>query len=125
MSTGKKKILIVEDESDLVTILQILLSHSNFEVFSASDGDAGLSLANTVLPDIILLDIMMPGKDGFTLLRELKSNEETCDIPIIMVTARDRMGESCQLEGADSFIVKPFEYKDLEKNITELLSKVE
>jgi len=117
----KKKILIIEDETELITILQIRLSKDNFEVFAASDGNAGLTLANSIRPDVILLDIMMPGKDGFSLLRELKGNINTCDIPVIMVTAKDKMEASCILEGAESFIMKPFDYRQLEEKIKSLI----
>ncbi len=117
----KKKVLIIEDEVELLTILQIRLSRNNFEVFTASDGNAGLTLANSVMPDIILLDIMMPGKDGFTLLRELKGNINTCDIPVIVVTAKDKMETTCILEGAEDFIMKPFDYRQLELKIKELI----
>ncbi len=121
--TQKKKILIIEDEVALLTILQIRLSQANFEVFTASDGNAGGDLATTVKPDVILLDIMMPGKDGFTLLRELKGNEETCNIPVIVVTAKDRIEDACTLEGAQGFIMKPFDYQKLEDSINSILER--
>ena len=119
--TEKKKVLIIEDETELLTILQIRLSHDNYEVFAASDGDSGLELAIEVQPDIILLDIMMPGKDGITLLREFKADDTICDIPIIIVTARDRMEDSCIIEGASGFLTKPFEFSELKENIQHIL----
>lgn len=122
-SNRKKRILIIEDETDLLTILQIRLSQVDFEVLTASDGNAGSTLAVTLKPDVIVLDIMMPGKDGFTLLRELKGNEETCDIPVIVVTAKDRIEDSCSLEGAEKFFAKPFDYYELESSIRALVEK--
>lgn len=121
MESEKKRVLIVEDETELLTILQIRLSHCQFEVFAASNGTDGLELARKIDPDIILLDIMMPGIDGFTILREIKGSEATCDIPVIIVTARDRIEDSCLLEGAEGFITKPFDFKDLEGTINRLL----
>lgn len=122
--TEKKKVLIIEDETELLTILQIRLAHNNFEVFAANRGDAGLELANEVKPDIILLDIMMPGKDGITLLREFKADDATCDIPIIIVTARERMEDSCIIEGASGFLTKPFEFAELNDNIQHIFDKL-
>ncbi len=121
LSDEKKKVLIIEDETELLTILQIRLSNAQFEVFAASNGTAGLTLAQSVQPDIILLDIMMPGVDGFTILREIKGADATCDIPVIVVTARDRIEDSCLLEGAEGFLTKPFDYKELEGTINRLL----
>jgi len=123
-STEKKQVLIVEDEQDLLTILQIRLSRDNYEVFTAPDGEAGLELAQTIKPDVVVLDIMMPGKDGYSLLRDLKGNEETCHIPVIVVTARDRIEEPCALEGAERFLVKPYEYSVLQESIRELTAGV-
>lgn len=119
---SKKRILVVEDEQDLLTILQIRLSRSDYQVFTASNGDDGLELASSLMPDAIILDIMMPVKDGFSMLRELKGNEETCHIPIIVVTARDRIEELCTLEGADKFLVKPFDFNQLEQSIRTVVS---
>ncbi|MDX9703122.1 MAG: response regulator [Candidatus Auribacterota bacterium] len=121
-SGEKKKVLIIEDETELLTILQIRLSHAQFEVFAASDGNSGLELAQSVKPDIILLDIMMPGIDGFTILREIKGSDSTCEIPVIVVTARDRIEDSCLLEGAEGFLTKPFDYRELENAINRLVS---
>lgn len=105
----KKKILVVDDEKDIVDILKYNLERENeFEVFTANDGKEALSIAET-LPDVILLDIMMPELNGFEVCKQLKSNPETSKIPVIFLTAKENeIDEILGLEiGADDYISKP------------------
>ena len=107
---NKKRILIVDDEPDLVETLKIRLRQENYECLTANDGHNGFELARTERPDLVILDIMLPGMDGYKVARLLKFQKELKNIPIIMLSARDRdedrlMGEQT---GANSYIAKPF-----------------
>jgi len=88
-----KKILVVDDEVDLLKVSSIRLRKTGYEVFGAVEGQEALDLARQKMPDLIVLDIMMPRKDGFQTLKELKSNPETAEIPIIMLTAKAQDGD--------------------------------
>jgi two-component system, cell cycle response regulator len=103
------RILIVDDIEVNVKLLEAKLSSEYFNVLSASNGDAALRIADAELPDVILLDVMMPRMDGFEVCRRLKANPRTADVPVVMVTAlSDSANRLCGLEaGADEFLTKP------------------
>ena len=106
----KKRILIVDDEPDLVETLEVRLRQEDYECLTAHNGHKGLELARTEKPDLVILDIMLPGMDGYKVARLLKFQKELKHIPIIMLSARDRdedrlMGEQT---GANYYITKPF-----------------
>lgn len=113
------KILIIDDLHENVFILQNRLEKENYEIISANDGETGIEKAKKELPDLILLDIMMPGKNGLQVCKELLEEETTKDIPIIMVTAKVAADDiKIGLEaGAFDYIKKPF-------NKTELMARV-
>ncbi len=105
----KKKVLVVDDEKDIVDILKYNLERENeFEVFTAKDGKEALELAENI-PDLILLDIMMPELNGFEVCKQLKNNPVTSKIPVIFLTAKENeIDEILGLEiGADDYISKP------------------
>lgn len=107
-----KKILIVDDDPIILRLLASRLKDSGYDVFSASDGVSGLKKAITKKPDLVLLDIIMPGLNGFEVCKRLKEkeNDKTKDIPVIMLTAlaeKKDLSKSLE-EGADCFITKPF-----------------
>ena len=105
-----KRIMIVDDEPDLITLVQVRLAASGYEVIAAHDGGEGLEKAQKEKPDLILLDVMMPGIDGFEVLRKLKNSPQTISIPVIMLTAKgDRQSLSKAKDlGATDYITKPF-----------------
>lgn len=107
-----KRILVVEDEKPIRDIIKFNLKKEGFEVFEASDGEEGYEKALKLNPDLILLDIMLPKKDGFTVCRELRQKIST---PIIMLTAREEeVDKVLGLElGADDYITKPFSTREL------------
>lgn len=114
-----QRILIVDDEPDILMINKIALQSEGFEIETAANGPDALELAFADPPDLILLDVMMPGMSGFDVLRQLKDNEATSTIPIMMLTGlseRSKILEALS-SGIDYYIVKPFEF-------TELLSKI-
>lgn len=120
---NKKKILIVDDEPEFVNLVRLRLEANGYEVIDAPDGEEGLKKAEEGNPDIILLDIMMPKKDGYTLMRELKYKETTKSIPIIVITAKPDMKDLFEIEGFKDYVVKPFEDEDLLLRIKRALSK--
>lgn len=107
MITLKNKVLVVDDEINIVNIISYNLKKEGYDVYTANDGEKGLELAKTVQPDLILLDIMMPGMDGFEVCRKVRT---TLNMPIIMLTARaDEVDKVVGLEmGADDYVTKPF-----------------
>lgn len=107
------KILLIEDEQAMVTALQDAFEHHGYSVKIAGDGETGLQLAHSEQPDLILLDVMLPGQDGFEVCRRLRA--EGFAAPILMLTARsEEVDRVVGLEiGADDYIVKPFSTREL------------
>jgi CheY-like chemotaxis protein len=111
MQKQLQSILIVEDEEDIIEILRIALSiNSNFHLIFASSGKEGLDRAKLEAPDLILIDVLMPGMNGLTLSEELKKEEKTKQIPIIFITSRVQKNEILEYKakGAIGVIEKPF-----------------
>ena len=121
--TKSASILVVDDDPEIVTLLSTRLGKRGYKVTTASDGHAALELAKKHSPDLMLLDVMMPGKSGWEVARALKQDPETQSIKIVMVTA---IGEKTNaltspIYGADAHIDKPFEFEKLERIISELV----
>ena len=103
-----KTILCIDDQKEIRDLMCDYLGTLGFNVITAADGDEGLKKALEEQPDLIFLDIMMPKKNGYAVLRELKSNCKLWDIPVIIVSVQSGMEDMCQLEGADHFFnLKP------------------
>lgn len=115
MSTKNKKILVVDDEQMTTELAKTFLEKHGFEVVVASDGEEALELANDHLPDLILLDVMLPTIDGFEVCKRLKENTNFKNTPILMFTAKGLSSdvERGEAAGADEYIVKPFSGKAL------------
>ena len=115
----KKRVLLVDDDPDLVNILKARMEREGFEFMDAKDGGEMLKLVKMKRPDVILLDIMLPGMDGYTALRELKKEDEYKNIPVIILTAKKKqeVGDLFTLENISFFVEKPFDTKDLLKKI--------
>lgn len=111
----KSNVLVIEDEADIRELVKYNLQRENFSVLEAESGEEGLKLTERGIPDLILLDLMLPGKDGLEICKMLKRNERTQPIPVIMMTARGEESDIITgLElGADDYIVKPFSPKVL------------
>jgi len=119
-----KKVLVVEDDKNIAELLRLYLEKDGFEVSIANDGRTGLGLALNSSPDLILLDIMLPEVDGWTICREVRKKAST---PIIMLTAKGETFDKVSgLEmGADDYVVKPFEAKELIARIHAVLRRYE
>jgi DNA-binding response OmpR family regulator len=121
----KVNILIVEDEVDILQLLKYNVELAGFEVSTAPNGYEALSLAKRQLPNLIILDLMLPGMDGFEVCKELKRAAETRHIPIIMLTAKgEEVDRIVGLElGADDYVVKPFSPRELTLRIRAVLRR--
>jgi DNA-binding response OmpR family regulator len=118
-------ILIVEDEESLLKLESILLSSKGYKVTGVRDGLAALNEIEKSKPDLILLDIMMPGIDGFEVCRRIKENPDTKDIPVVMLTAKKSTADQARgVEvGADAYMTKPFKSLKIIDVISGLLPK--
>jgi two-component system phosphate regulon response regulator PhoB len=126
-TTPRLRILIIEDERGLTDVLEYNLKREGYDTVVAHDGQEGLRKAQTLLPDLILLDLMLPGLSGLDVCRELRSGERTRDIPLIIISAKAE--ETDQVVGfslgADDYVTKPFSVKVLLQRIKALQRRVE
>lgn len=124
---SKNKILIIEDEAHIIELLTFNLEKNNFKVVVAKDGEEGLKMAYSEMPDLILLDLMLPKVEGTKVCMQLKNNEKMQDIPIIMLTAKsEEMDKILGLEiGADDYVTKPFSVRELIARIKVIISRYE
>ncbi len=118
-----KKILIVDDEQDIVETLKFMLEAQGYECYCAYDGEAGLSMAKEIIPDLMILDVMMPKMNGYKISRLLKYDTKYKDIPILMVTARSQEEDKLigQETGANEYITKPFDLDEVIEKVKEYL----
>jgi two-component system alkaline phosphatase synthesis response regulator PhoP len=126
--TGKNKVLIIDDDQDLIEALKAILENANYEVLVSYTGEDGINIASNENPDIILLDVMLPKKDGYTICKELKSHESTKTIPIILLTSiHEKLTDPGYAKAiavthqADDFIEKPVTAQELIKRIHQLI----
>ena len=110
---SKGKILIIDDEPDFAKLLKKRLEINGFEVAIAVNGNEGLNKIKAEKPDLVLLDILMPEKDGYTLLQEMKGDESISKTPVIVVTAKPYMQDLFAIEGIHDYLVKPIDDDDL------------
>jgi len=116
------KILVVDDVPENVRLLEAVLVPRGYEVVTAHDGDAALDLVEAEEPDLILLDVMMPGLDGYAVCTRLRANDDTAMLPVIMVTSSVGQEKTRAIEaGADDFIPKPFNHDELLTRVRSLL----
>jgi len=122
--TNKKKILIIDDDYDFVRALRVVLEANDYEVQASNTAGGGIRMAVTMYPDLIVMDAMLPDKDGFTVSRELKTNSQTYNIPILIVTTLDKQFKKpdfaqtlANTHKVDEFIPKPIEPEVLLKKI--------
>lgn len=126
----KKKILLVDDDPDFVEAVKAVLENADYDVTVAYDGEQCLEKVKDVAPDLIVLDVMMPGKDGYQTCEELKDDDETADIPVILLTAvasrvstskyTHRMGMTT---AADDYIPKPVQPDELLERVKDQIGE--
>ena len=120
---AKKRVLVVDDDQDLLKMLKLRIEAEGLEFMDAQDGEEMLKVIKLKRPDVILLDIMLPKIDGYTALREMRKEEAFKDIPVIMLSAKEKqkVGDLFALEKIAFFVEKPFDNKDLMGKIRSLL----
>jgi two-component system alkaline phosphatase synthesis response regulator PhoP len=122
---AKEKILVVDDEEDILELLRFNLSREGCQVFCASSGEEALRLVRSEIPDLVVLDLMLPGIDGLEVTRRLKSDPNTKHLPIVMLTAK---GEEADIVtglelGADDYVTKPFSPRILVARVRAVLRR--
>ena len=120
---AKKKILIIDDEEDIQKLLKIRLEQDSFTVITAGDGASGAKMAEQEIPNLILLDIMMPNVDGYSCLKEIRKNQKTKDIPVIMLSGKEeeKVRDLFAFQKINGYVEKPFELDNLVAKIRETL----
>ncbi len=119
------KVLVVDDEDNIVELIRLGLHYEGFQVEVASNGEQGLTLAQRMSPDLVILDVMMPDLDGLEVCRRLRSNPTTQDIPVLMLTAKDDVSDRIVglQTGADDYLTKPFNFYELLERIKAILRR--
>ncbi|EHR73424.1 response regulator with CheY-like receiver domain and winged-helix DNA-binding domain [Burkholderiales bacterium JOSHI_001] len=120
-----KRVLIVEDQADIRKLIRMTLEFEPYEIHEAADGAFGLRMAGAVKPDLMLLDVMMPGElDGLQVCERIKNDPATADIKVILLTARGQVRdrEAGKAAGADDYLVKPFSPLQLIETIERLMA---
>lgn len=113
---NSKRVLIVDDQGDLRKLVRMTLEFGDYELHEAEDGRRALELVRSIAPDIVILDVMMPGTiDGYEVCRQIKDNEDTKSIYVILLTARGQVSDLDQglAAGADDYLIKPFRPMEL------------
>ncbi len=125
LRTTEETILVVDDDIDIVELLKISLESDGFNVHTACDGASGLENAWANVPDLVLLDVMMPHKDGFQVLKELREDARTKAVPVILLTARGQTEDKIRgLDtGADDYITKPFDLREVTARVEAVLGR--
>jgi DNA-binding response OmpR family regulator len=126
MNAKFKSILCVEDEPEMIDLIRLILGRRGFEVKGANGGVEGLKVAHDDKPDLILLDLMMPDMDGWQVYQQLKADEITKDIPVIVVTAKAQSIDrvlALHIAKVDDYIAKPFSPQELLNSVEKVLQK--
>jgi DNA-binding response OmpR family regulator len=118
-ATSRKCVLVVDDDERILRFLGLKLKVAGYEVITATNGHEGLKLAESASPDIMVLDLLMPGMDGFEVLRRLRSSS---NLPVIVLAARADASEEALSLGASDFMAKPFNPDELVRRIQALLA---
>jgi DNA-binding response OmpR family regulator len=124
---SKRRVLVVDDEKDLVDLISYNLTRNGFEVLSAGNGQQAMEIAQREVPDLVVLDLMLPGLDGTEVARRLRADSRTAGIPIVMLTARSEETDVVVglTLGADDYVTKPFSMKILMARINTVLRRAE
>ncbi|MBU1147494.1 MAG: response regulator [Candidatus Omnitrophica bacterium] len=118
-----KKILVIDDEPDVVKVVTSRLEANGYEVITANDGDAGLEKLKSEGADLIILDVMMPRMDGYTFVKKIRADDSIPKVPVIILTAKDRMKDLFEIEGIKDYLVKPFDSKELLEKVKKYLKE--
>ena len=108
-----KKILVIDDDPNIVELIKNRLSVNGYQVVTAYDGEEGLQQVEAEHPALVIVDVLMPKMDGYTFVRTIRKSDETRDLPIIVVTAKDKMKDLFELEGVKDYLIKPYQSEEL------------
>lgn len=119
-----KSVLLVEDEPHILEALRFLLERDGFAVSACSDGDQAVATARRNAPDLVVLDVMLPGRNGFEILREMRASADLAETPVLMLTAKgqSRDRETALEAGASRFVTKPFSNEEIVAAVRELVA---
>ncbi len=118
-----KKILFADDDVNIIEVLEIRFKSEGYEVTTANDGEEALLKMRAEKPDLVVMDIAMPKMNGYTLVREMKADDNLKDIPAIVLSGKDTMEDIFQIEGVGTYLVKPFEFDELLAKVKEQLGE--
>jgi two-component system response regulator VicR len=125
-STNVKRIVCIEDEPEMIDLIQLILSRRGFEVIGASGGKEGLQLVRDTHPNLVLLDLMMPDMDGWEVYQQMKAEESTHNIPVVIVTAKAQNIDKVlglHIAKVDDYIAKPFGPQELIDSVEKILNR--
>jgi len=122
INSPSKKILIIDDEETALTLVEKTLTEAGYDVITAKTGEDGLRMAQENNPDVIITDVLMPSMDGFMLFKELKKDDSTKDKSVLVLSARENVGDTFRRFGADCFLTKPIDTQQLLKEVKRLLA---
>ena len=119
------KVLLIDDDIDTLRLVGLMLQHQGYQISAASSGKQGIAKAESEQPDVVLLDVMMPGMDGFEVARRLRQDPRTKSIPILMFTARSQLDDKITAfeAGADDYLIKPTNPVELQTHVRQLLER--
>ncbi len=121
-----KRILCIEDEPEMIDLIRLILGRRGFEVIGAAGGNAGIKAVREQLPDLVLLDLMMPDMDGWEVYQQMKANESTRNIPVIVVTAKAQSIDKVlglHIAKVDDYISKPFSPQELLNSVEKIINQ--
>ena len=121
-----KMILCIEDQQEMIDLIRLILSRHNFEIRGANSGKEGLEIIRTEHPDLILLDLMMPEMDGWEVYQQMKADDATRDIPVIVLTAKAQSIDkvlALHIAKVDDYIAKPFSPQELLTSVDNVLAR--
>jgi two-component system response regulator VicR len=121
-----KRLAYIEDEAEMIDLVRLILGHHGYTVIGATGGREGLELVRKELPDLVLLDLMMPDMDGWDVYHQIKSDELTRDIPVIVITAKAQNIDKIlglRIAKVEDYISKPFTPQELMERVEQVLSK--
>ncbi|PSL21742.1 response regulator transcription factor [Shimia abyssi] len=121
----EKNVLLIEDEPNIIEAISFILSRDGWSVATHSNGHDAVGVVQTQLPDLVILDVMLPGKSGYDILRELREGDQTRSLPVLMLTARGQVKdrEMAERAGASRFMTKPFSNAEVLEVVRELVTE--
>jgi DNA-binding response OmpR family regulator len=125
MAEEKKRVLCIEDDPEMIDLIKLILERKGFEVLEAVGGKEGLEVSRREMPDLILLDLMMPEVDGWEVFRRMRADEQLKDIPVIVVTAKAQSIDKVlglHIAKVDDYVTKPFGPQELLRSVNKVLA---